>query len=313
MGDKIVKMDKEKPYVFKQKITFTKKLKAVILVIVMFVGLLFYVALDNANIYFEDALQFIEVHNSFSYNLFEDNFVIYQEDEHSLCSINVTEPAIILRMDDVRAYSRLTRPLVDEIISRDLSVTLGVIPKNLEKDPKIINYLKEIKTSPFIEIAQHGNYHDESDKNINNESLIEGYEKIQRVLGVLPTTYIPPYNEISSESKGLVSNYFSMISGGQGIIIEEDNIIEIGQTVATYYYTVGEIVPTERVIAKCKESLEKNDVCVINIHPQEYAIDINNPLILDENKFKEFKHLLDELENLNVKFSRFTDVVSCSA
>ncbi|KKS22144.1 MAG: hypothetical protein UU80_C0013G0038 [candidate division WWE3 bacterium GW2011_GWA1_41_8] len=69
-----------------------------------------------------------------------------------------------------------------------------------------------------------------TDKSITNDSLIEGYGKIQKVLGVLPITYIPPYNEVSLESREIISNYFRIISGEQGIIKEGEKIAEIGYT-----------------------------------------------------------------------------------
>ncbi len=236
----------------------------------------------------------------------------YEQIDRDSCFINAIEPTIILRIDDVRAYSKLTKPLVDEILNRNISVTLGVIPRDLEKDNNMIKYLGQIKTNPYVEIAQHGGYHNKTDNNITNDSLMDGYGKIQKVLGVLPVTYIPPYNEVSLESREIISNYFRIISGEQGIIKEGEKIAEIGYTEETYYYDKNESVPIEIIINKCEESLKNTNLCIIAIHPQEYATNINNPVILDKNRFEKFKHLLDELENLSTKFSRFTDVVYCS-
>lgn len=241
-----------------------------------------------------------------------ERIITYNQTQSNSCHINAVEPTIILRMDDVRAYSKLTKPLVDEILSRNIYVTLGVIPRDLEKDKNMIKYLGQIKTNPYVEIAQHGVYHNETDKNVTNNSLMEGYGKIQKVLGVLPVTYIPPYNEVSLESREIISNYFKVISGEQGIIKEGEKIAEIGYTEETYYYDKNESVPVEIIINKCEESLRNTNLCVIAIHPQEYATNINNPVILDKDRFEEFKILLDELENLNTKFSRFSDVVYCS-
>ena len=260
-------------------------------------------------------LYFIQFFHGAFYFTFLDNdkTIIYNQTQSNSCHINAAEPTIILRMDDVRAYSKLTKPLVDEIISRNMSVTLGVIPKNLENDRSMIKYLIEIKTNPKIEIAQHGNLHEELDKNISEESLLDGYGKIQHIIGVVPVTYIPPYNEVSLESKEIISNYFRIISGEQGIIKEGEKMAEIGQTIATYYYTTNEVVPIERIVSKCDESLSKTNICVVNIHPQEYATNINNPTILSDERFEEYKRLLDELQNLGAKFLTFNDVVSCSS
>src|SRR3989344_6746864 len=241
-----------------------------------------------------------------------ERIITYHQIQSNSCHINAIEPTIILRMDDVRAYSKLTKPLVDEIISRNMSVTLGVIPRDIEKDFRMIKYLKEIKESPYIEIAQHGVYHNETDKDLTNESLLEGYAKIQTSLGVISVTYIPPNNDMSLESKNIVSNYFRIISGEEGIFREGEKYAEIGYTEETYYYDKNEFVPIETIINKCDESLRNTNLCVIAIHPQEYATNINNPIILDKNRFEEYKTLLDELQKLNVKFSTFKDLVVCT-
>mgnify|MGYP001574133891 CR=1 FL=1 len=260
-------------------------------------------------------LYFIQLfHGAFYFTfLSSDKIVIYNQTESNSCHINTVEPTIILRMDDVRAYSIITPYLVNEILERNISVTLGVIPKDLEKGNEMIKYLDKIKTNPRIEIAQHGNNHNETDKNITKDSLVEGYTKIQKVLGIVPTTYIPPYQEISPDSKEIISSYFKILSNGERIIKEGKKNVEIGYTEETYWFNKNKPAPIETIISKCKESLDSTNLCVIAIHPQEYAVDMNNALALDKNKFEEFKLLLGKLENLNARFSRFIDIVYCSS
>ncbi len=246
-------------------------------------------------------------YNNYNYTKANLSYEIsYNQTSHNSCHINVIESTIILRMDDVRAYSKLTQPLVNEILDRNLSATLGVIPRDLEKDRAIINYLLKVRENPNIEIAQHGTHHDDSDKNITEDVLLEGNAKIQKLLGIKPITYIPPHNDISQEAKKIVSNYFRIISGEQGIFKEGENIAEIGYITGTYKYNNNEI------INECKFSLDRINVCVVMIHPQEYAEDINNPITLSQTRFEEFKHLLDELQKLNATFKNFHDIVTCS-
>lgn len=279
-----------------------EKIKDVIagIVSIFFIAIVFY-------IYF---IQFFQGASYFEFPN-DDKTIIYNQRESNSCLINTAEPTIILRMDDVRAYSRLTKPLIDEIIKRNISVTLGVIPEDIEKDFGMISYLRGIKGNPKIEIAQHGNHHDESDHNITEASLLEGYAKIQKVLGVVPITYIPPNNKISAESKDIVSDYFGIISSGGNIIRGGGKMAEIDYTEATYLYNKNEPVPVKKIIDYCKQDLIKTNLCVITIHPQEYATNIDNPIMLSYDKFKEFKGLLDGLQELNANFSTFNDVVYC--
>ena len=240
-------------------------------------------------------------------NLFSVTPIIYNSTEHHSCHITITEPTIILRMDDVKAHSELTKQLVDETLSRNISITLGVIPRDLEKDNVIIEYLRQIKTNPYVEIAQHGTYHNETDKNVTEENLLKGNIKIQKILGIQPVTYIPPFNEISPNSKDIISSHFKIISKGDGILKEGEKIAEIGQTISTYDYSKNETISTETIVNKCKESLEKTNLCVITTHPQEYFTKIEDPKTFDD-----FKKLLDELQKLNTNFSNFKNLVYCS-
>jgi len=224
------------------------------------------------------------------YMLSEDLYAtVYNQEEHHSCHINVIEPRIVLRMDDIRAYSLQSKPLIDEILGRDLSVTLGIIPRDLEKDSEIREYLLDIKENPNVEIAQHGTNHDNKDKDITEESLLQGNNKIQELLGIKPTTYIAPYNEITEEAGEIVSKYFRVISGREDILKEGEDIAEIGYTVKTYDYSKRKRISINEILQDCEESLDKTNVCVLTIHPQEYSSNIVDPIDLSEQRFLEFR------------------------
>ena len=223
-----------------------------------------------------------------------------------------SERKIILRMDDVRAYSIPTPYLVDEVLSRDLSITLGVIPNNLEKDQKMQEYLLKIRKNQNIEIAQHGNYHDASDRSISEENLLDGNKKIQEVLKVIPVTYIPPYNKIEDNAVLTVSKYFKIISSKPGVLKRENGLLEVGGDVETYRYDTKKYVLTNEIVSQCKDSLDKTNLCVIIIHPQEYSTDINNPTDISQERLQEFNNMLDELEKLNAEFETFNEFSQCA-
>lgn len=256
-------------------------------------------------------LYFFQVfHYNFTFDVNNDEMVTYEQEEHYSCHINIVEPTIVLRMDDVRAYSKQTPYLVDEIINRNLQITLGVIPNHLGEDRSMQGYLTKISKNPNIEIAQHGTYHDESDMDMSREDLAKGKLEIQRYIGVDPVTYIPPYNRITPEALEVIAKRFRVISGGQGMLKEGD-IAQIGYTVNTYSYLNKQPIPTEKIISDCKTSLEKTNLCVITIHPQEYSTDINHPTDINEGKLEEFNRLLDGLQGLDAKFSTFNELVFC--
>lgn len=239
------------------------------------------------------------------------NVITYDSIKKKGCYINSPEPVIILRIDDVRAYSRPTPYVVNEILKRNISVTLGVIPRSLEADRIMQNYLLSIRDNPHVEIAQHGNEHNGYDREISEESLLHGYNKIVKILRVKPVTYIPPFNHVDKNSRRFIANYFRIISGEEQTLKEERNLVEIGSTVSTYDYKNHRYINNSEIIKKCNESLARNNICVITIHPQEYAVDINNPETISPTRLNELSELLEELENLNANFSTFSNLVRC--
>lgn len=247
---------------------------------IVFIGIVFY-------LYF---MQIFSIHK-----INTEEFIVYNQTEHHSCVVTLTEPTIILRLDDVRAYSNISQKVIDTFLSKNLSVTLGVIPKDLEKDRTIVNYLISIKNNSLVEIAQHGFYHNKSDINITKEEAILGHSKIQKVLGVFPVTYIPPYNKVSNVSNLMI---FKIISGSDDNLIE-GNIVEIGQTIGVYDYQENYTIPIETIIDQCKKAIFQKNVCVITFHPQEF-----NDLI-------KLNQVLDEIAKINASFKNFKDIVYC--
>lgn len=268
---------------------------------IFFIGIVFY-------LYF---IQFFQGGVILGFSNFDD-IKTYIPNPHNSCHINIIDRTIVLRMDDVRSYSIPSPTLINEVINRELSITLGVIPNGIEKDRKILKYLLKIKDNPLIEIAQHGTRHDEFDVNITEKVLLEGGAKIRKFLRVEPVTYIAPYNEITKEARDIISKYFRIISAGYGVIKEGDNIAELGYTVESYDYEKLQITSNEDIINECKSSLDKTNLCVVGLHPQEYSTDINNPDDISKERFNDFTEMLDELQKLNVKFSTFNDLVVCT-
>jgi peptidoglycan/xylan/chitin deacetylase (PgdA/CDA1 family) len=267
---------------------------------VFIIGLIFYFYFLNL------------IAGDYTFKVGTEEIMNYHPLKQNSCHITATKPTIIMRMDDVRAYSVPTPYLIDEVISRKLAMTLAVIPIDLEKDGKMRNYLLFVKDNPRIEIAQHGDNHVPGESNISQYDLIEGNLKIQKLLGVIPVTYTPPYNSYTPEARKVIEEYFNVLSGEDYQIIKEgEDLAEIGYTVSTYIYSKHEIVPVDSVVEQCKNNLDKTNLCVIMIHPQEYSTNINSPDTLSPKRLEDFKSMLDKLQALNATFSTFKDIVSC--
>ncbi len=220
------------------------------------------------------------------------------------------EKNIILRIDDIQAFAwrDISIKMVNEAFKRKMPVVLAVIPVGLEKDRKIVNYLK--KNLCNIEIAQHG-----WDNNIYNnpdipefgelnekeayERIIKGKKVLQKITKDPIITFIPPNNIYSSGTAvALEKTGFKIISNeGSGYF---------DYTASTYDFEHHKLTKVTEVINECKEGLLRKNLCIIMLHPQDYATEGR----LDEEKYKNYLKLLDELEKMDVGFVKIKDLIN---
>jgi hypothetical protein len=219
---------------------------------------------------------------------------------------SVGEKQIILRLDDVQAYTwgGVTFRMIDDTLALDMPMLLGVIPAGLEEDQKMLNYLKANACN--AEIALHGWDHQDDPPEFAGISEEEAYQKIVKGKEVLSQitdkpviTFIPPHNQYSSGAKeALIKTDFRVISSeGDG---------EFDYTASTYDSEKEILNSVSKVVERCREGLEINNRCVIMLHPQDYATDFE----LDEEKYALYLELLEELRKLDASFVRVEDLVN---
>lgn len=219
---------------------------------------------------------------------------------------NDSENMIILRIDDIQAFAwrDISIKMIDEAFGRNMPVVLGIIPKGLEEDKKILNYLK--RNSCNIEIAQHGweNIDDPYAPEFGDLTEEEAYKRIIKGKAVLEKitdepiiTFIPPNNIYSAGTA------IALEKTGFKIISSEGNEY-FDYTATTYDFDVDSLTPVTEIINQCQKGLDKNNLCIIMIHPQDYAVEGK----LDSEKYKNYLELLDELKKLNAGFVKMKDV-----
>ena len=234
------------------------------------------------------------------------------DDPNKDCIINPRyNNSIILRLDDVRAFSEPTPYVINAALKKNIPITLGVIPRNLENDKGMINYLKGLENDSRVEIALHGYWHNTSDAEMGEDGVLSARKKLIDLLGVVPESYIPPFNNISAFTYLAVANHFKVISSGEPVILQ-GKIVEIGQSVSTENFYLEQEVPIDTTISKCIFELNKTGICVVTVHPQEYTTKINGASALDIDKLANYSVMLDRLKGLNASFANFNDIVYCS-
>ena len=251
-------------------------------------------------------------------NLESNQKLRYIEDSNNgSCQFNIpSERTIIFRLDDIQDYvwRDIAINITDDILKRNMSITLGVIPESIGKDNKLKKYLLDKVRNPRIEIVQHGLRHSYFEfRNISENdaynSIDSGRKKIVDTLGIYPITFIPPNNEYNQNTTTALSELgFKIVSAKEGEYKSEGNLSFIGLTKQTKEKEYDNLSSIDYIKNGCDISFGKNNLCVINVHPQDYA---NKDGSINNDLYIEFIKLLDELEKMNVKFNNFKDNIKC--
>lgn len=71
-----------------------------------------------------------------------------------------------------------------------------------------------------------------------------------------------------------------------------------------YNYKENKLLPADKIISDCEKEFLLSNLCVIMIHPQDFA----GNGVLNEEKYKVYLNLLDWLPKIGVSFTRFKDL-----
>lgn len=238
----------------------------------------------------------------------ENSNIYYLLDRFEQCEPIQTsdgENKVVLRVDDIQAFAwrETTIKMVDEALANNMPMVLGVIPAKLQEDPIMSKYLK--RNHCKIEISQHGWDHQSEPPEFTNldedaayQRIIKGKAILQEITDFPIVTFIPPHNTYSEGTKKALerAGFLIISSEGSGVF---------DYTTSTYDSSKSALNPVSEVIDQCQEGLNKNNLCVVMLHPQDYTTNDQ----LDEEKYKKYSELLVELKKLNVSFVQMKDVI----
>ena len=103
------------------------------------------------------------------------------------------------------------------------------------------------------------------------------------------TTFIPPNNAFSNESKQAIYDNEMIISAGYWNS-------EYGFSVSTYDWEKYELINYKKVLDECNKDLDKGEICIIMLHPQDYL-----------TNYSEYTNLLNGLQGLDATTINFRD------
>lgn len=213
----------------------------------------------------------------------------------------------VLRIDDIQAFAwrDIAERMIEDARVRNIKPVLGVIPLNLKDDSRMYGYLRRARCE--IETALHGwdnKVSEESSAEFERLSENEAEEKISRGKEILEwltrediITFIPP-NNIYSEgtARALQKAGFKYVTS--------EGKAEFDYHAATYNFGADQLVPANEVVGACRARFEAGKICVIMMHPQDFAADSR----LDEEKYAVYLSVLDAMRREGAMFVRFKDL-----
>jgi peptidoglycan/xylan/chitin deacetylase (PgdA/CDA1 family) len=216
------------------------------------------------------------------------------------------ENKVVLRIDDIQAFAwqDISIEMMKDALSREMPLVLGVIPNGIINDKEIFSYLR--RNNCNIEIAQHGWSHDLNAPEFEDLQEEEAYEKIMKGKEILEkitdepiTTFIPPNNIYSSGTATALEK-----AGFKAVSAEGDGYFDY--TTFTYNLEEDKYTPVSQIISECQGGFDKNNLCIIMIHPQDYLSEDGK---LDRERYKNYLVLLDEVEKMDAEVVKMKDLI----
>ncbi len=223
---------------------------------------------------------------------------------------------VVLRLDDVQAYSwrDISIQMIRDAQRYNAPIVAWVIPKNLTEDHILTKFLKRENCN--IEIAMHGWDHsgiglDGAQKNyiteFGNISYLDarsridmGKQVLEGVSGRSIMSFIPPFNITSAEAKRAISDAWIHILSTIGTWSYDYHS-------TTYNFDKKRIIPATEILSSCENLFSRNGVCVIMMHPQDYA---NTDETMDVEFYnKYYIAMLKNLSEMGVVFVTFEDLI----
>jgi len=204
---------------------------------------------------------------------------------HSLFPVG--DRAVIIRIDDVQTYdqpSSYAQPekmLLQYHITEGIPALVSIIPTRFDKDPQLVDQIKEGTNQGIFTIAVHGWHHEpftNLSRTVQAESMQYGKNRLEAILGSQVLAFVPPYDKFNRDTiAALKISGLTLMSSATyegDIPREEDGIVFIPQTVTSAEVVQQtdswNLVPLTSITQQIESSWVSYGVAVIVIHPRQF-------------------------------------------
>ena len=247
---------------------------------------------------------------------------------------------VVFRMDDIQDYwienGQLTP--MNLFISKNQSLSLGLIMNYLGNDSKIIDKVREGNQKGLFELALHGwnhvNYTKLSEQE-QKDTLLKANAKMQKLFGYKSDIFITPLDTFNNNTlKAMGQLGLRIISAGPHVenvlnqnksVFNANGQINNNETNQVVYHLPSTItfkdfqkngtwikIPLEQILSTVDNNIAKYGYAVIVIHPQDFVKVSNNGKfvnLVDINELKELSQLIDSILSKNIHITSFSKIV----
>jgi peptidoglycan/xylan/chitin deacetylase (PgdA/CDA1 family) len=244
---------------------------------------------------------------------------------------------VIFRMDDVQDFWDVQGQLapMDLFISKNQTLSLGLIMHAVGNDSKIVNKVREGYQKGLFELALHGWDHidyTQLSEQKQRDSLQKANEKMSYLFGTTSRIFIPPndpfnndtlkamgqlgiqiLSSVEYEDNNFDHNNSVFVAGGK--TFNNSMIYHVPGTILFKDYVNGSWVanPTNKILNALSVNIEKYGYGVVVLHPQDFVKSgvYNRTLvdILDQNEVKELSSLVNLLLSKNIHIVSFSKLI----
>lgn len=246
---------------------------------------------------------------------------------HGLCK------CVIFRLDDVNSeyLAKVQLSIMNEFISKNQSISLGLIMHRIDSASPIVEKIKEGKQKGLFELDLHGWDHVDYTQLSQEEqlgTLQQANDKMTSIFGQHSQVFIPPYNKFDGDTIGVLRSVgvriFSADTSTDRASYFVANGVNASRTNLVLYHLPAVTsfksdngngtwikIPIQTILSEADRNINRYGYAVILLHPQNFAKLENNQFvdITDENEIKDLSSLIDSIKSQNLQITTFANVV----
>ncbi len=235
---------------------------------------------------------------------------------------------VAFRLDDIQDYwlDSVQTKIIDTFQQKNASLTIGIIGNHIGLDSKLTNDIKsKLGKTPQLELANHGWNHEDFtqfSRDEQNMFMKNTNDKISSVFGIVPSTFIPPFNTVNANTMiAFLENNFQYISAD---VSQDDSTVFTPN--ARVYHIPGNLQTSnltnndniwrhydnQHLLVMIMSDIQHYGYSVVVLHPPEYALRIHSHYTneVDKNQIKNLESLIDTIKNNGIKITPLNQIPS---